>query len=94
MFFSPTLIKAAHILYAEHQHEYNLNSNTLGITETHSDCPICEFQFTQLIDTESYSESTNHLLVSDFTPIFNNSILKIPSLLSFNLRAPPSNSSI
>lgn len=89
VFFSPTLIKAAHLFYAEHQHEFVLNSNTVKINESHSDCPICKFEFTQIIATQNYYETTHHLLVSDVTPLFNNDIVKSSTQLSFNLRAPP-----
>ncbi|NOR27475.1 MAG: hypothetical protein GQ540_02985 [Lutibacter sp.] len=89
VFFSPALIKAAHILYAEHQHELVLNSNTVKINESHNDCPICKFEFTQLIASESYSEKTHHILVSDSAPLLNKNIIKSSALLSFHLRAPP-----
>jgi len=94
VFFSPTLIKAAHILYTEHQHEFISNSNTIEINESHSDCPICVFEFTQIIASENYYEITHQQLVSDFTPFFTSPILKTSALLSFNLRAPPVNSSL
>lgn len=89
VFFSPTLIKAAHLFYTEHQHEFVLNSNTVEINESHNDCPICKFEFTQIIATENYYETTHHLLVSDFMPLFNSDIVKTTTLFSFNLRAPP-----
>jgi hypothetical protein len=92
VFFSPTLIKAAHLLYNKHQHEFVLNSKTVEIHESHSDCPICEFQVTQLIANENYYETLRQVLVSEFTPFCSNSILKSTALFSFNLRAPPHSS--
>lgn len=89
VFFSPALIKAAHILYAEHQHEFVLNSNTVEINESHNDCPICKFDFTQIIASENYSEKSLHILVSDCAPLLNKNIVKSSALLSFHLRAPP-----
>ena len=89
VFFSPTLIKAAHILYTEHQHEFISNSNTIEINESHSDCPICKFEFTQLIASENYSEKAHHILVSNCAPLLNKNVIKSSALLSFHLRAPP-----
>lgn len=89
VFFSPTLIKAAHLLYNKHQHEFVLNSKMVEIHESHSDCPICKFQVTKLITNENYYETSHQPLVSEFTPFCSNSILKSTALFSFNLRAPP-----
>ena len=92
VFFLPALIKAVHLLYAEHQHEFTLSSNTVEINESHNDCPICEFEFTQIINTENYYKKAPHILVSDIIPLFNNDVLKTSTQISFHLRAPPINS--
>lgn len=89
VFFSPSLIKAVHLIDADHQHEFVLNSKNVEINESHNDCPICEFHFTQLITTENYYETLQVLIVSDFTPFFKTTILKNTLAFSFNLRAPP-----
>ena len=89
MFFSPALIKAVHLLYSEHQHEFVLSLNTVEINESHNDCPIYKFDFTQIITSESYSAKAHHIFVSDNKPIFNKDLIKSSTLLSFHLRAPP-----
>lgn len=89
MFFLPTLVKAGHLVFENHQHEFVLNSNNVEINEPHNDCPICEFQFTQLINSESYYETSHQSIISDFIPFFETPFYKKSLLFSFNLRAPP-----
>jgi len=90
VFFTPTMIKVAHLLYEHHQNTFVFNSTKLEINGTHQDCPICVFQFTEILPTEKYQEYETPLVVSNFKPFFGKNIsFKSVSSFSFNLRAPP-----
>lgn len=90
VFFTPTLIKAAHLLYENHQGIFISNSTKLELNETHQDCPICVFHFTEILPSKDYQKQERLLFVLNYNPIFGKSIsIKYISPFSFNLRAPP-----
>jgi len=92
VFFSPLLIKAMHFLSIHHEHHHIFHSDKSEVSKKHHKCPICTYEFVEIIDDENPQNIGKPEFFSDFYALYSHGACIILSLYSFYLRAPPVNS--
>jgi hypothetical protein len=89
IFLFPPVIKAVHFFYVPHEYSHSVSSDFPTVKEKHKQCPICKYEFVKIIENKDYHGIRKPGLSSYCYLLQESQLYILPSLYSFNLRAPP-----